>query len=220
MRDLPRSSQGKFRGHDRDVVLSFIASGSKNLIDAFVRCTGLRRGDECIGIRPQMEGSNSNVAPAFGAPPHLVDDSGALRAWFIEPAGALLQFARPVRGTTQMAEWLVGPAFDVLVQRFSGRRGLRVILDMREMTGRSASARAVLLANVLRVLPRIGHVVMLPSQHMGAEYMSVIELTVRIVNAMGLPLEVAHDLESVLADGAVRMAPARAANAQTSAAAR
>lgn len=167
-----------------------------------------------------MEGSNSIVAPAFGAPPHLVDDSGALRAWFIEPAGALLQFARPERGTTQMAEWLVGPAFDALAQRFSGRRGLRVILDMREMTGRSASARSILLANVLRVLPRIGSVVMLPSQHMGPDYMSIIELTVRMVKAMGLPIEVAHDLESVLGDGDVCIAAGRAPNTQTSAAAR
>jgi hypothetical protein len=166
-----------------------------------------------------MEGSDNIVAPAFGAPPDMVDDSGALRAWFIEPAGALLQFARRERGTTQMAEWLVGPAFDTLVQRFNGRRGLRVILDMREMTGRSASARAILLANVLRVLPRIGHVVLLPSQHMGSEYMGIVELTVRMVNAMGLRIEVAHDLESVLEDE-VRMAPARAANAQTSAVAR
>jgi hypothetical protein len=167
-----------------------------------------------------MEGSDSIVAPAFGAPPHMVDESGALRAWFIEPAGALLQFARPERGTTQMAEWLVGPAFDALVQRFNGRRGLRVILDMREMTGRSAIARAVLLANVARVLPRIGSVVMLPSQHMGDAYLSIVELTVQMVNAMGLRVEIAHDLESLLADDAVRLAAQRGANTQTSAAAR
>lgn len=167
-----------------------------------------------------MEGSNRIVEPAFGAPPHLVDDSGALRAWFIEPAGALLQFARPERGTTQMAEWLVGTAFDVLAQRFNGRRGLHVILDMREMTGRSASARSILLASVLRVLPRIGSVVLLPSEHMGPDYMNLIEQTVRIVSAMGLPIAVAHDLESVLGDGDVRLAAARAPNTQTSTAAR
>jgi hypothetical protein len=167
-----------------------------------------------------MEGSDSMVAPAFGTPPDMVDDSGALRAWFLEPAGALLQFARPERGTTQMAEWLVGPAFDTLVKRFNGRRGLRVILDMREMTGRSASARAILLANVMRVLPRIGSVVMLPSQHMGDAYMGIVELTVKMVNAMGLRVEIADDLESVLEGDDVHLAAPRAPNTQSSAAAR
>jgi hypothetical protein len=167
-----------------------------------------------------VQASETSVAPAFSVPPHLVDDSGALHAWFIEPAGALVQFVRPARGTTQMVEWLVGPAFERLAQRFSGQRGLRVIMDMREMTGRSAVARAMLIANVVRVLPRVGQVVMLPSRHMRGDYQSVVELAVRIVSAMGLPVHIAHDLEEVLAQHAIRLASPRATPVHTSSATR
>src|SRR5262249_45167483 len=82
-------------------------------------------------------GSESAVTPVFSAAPHILDDSGAMIGWFIEPAGVLMQLVRRTRGTVQMAEWLVGYGLDRLLQRFAGRRGLRVILDMREMTGRS-----------------------------------------------------------------------------------
>ena len=160
---------------------------------------------------------DSTAARAFSAPPHLVDDSGAMIAWFIEPAGVLLQFARSVRGTTPMAEWLVGTGFDRLVQRFPGQRNLRVILDMREMTGRSASARAVLIANVIRLRPRIGHVVLLPSRHMGGDYLGIVELAVRMVNAMGLRVEIEHDLDRLLARHATRVASARAPESEAAA---
>jgi hypothetical protein len=156
-------------------------------------------------------GSENAVAPVFSAAPHIIDDSGAMVGWFIEPAGVLMQLVRRTRGTVQMAEWLVGYGLDRLLQRFAGRRGLRVILDMREMTGRSASARALLIASATRALPRIGHVVVLPSRHMGEEYVTVVEVTARVVSAMGLRVDVEHDMDKVIARHAIRLGAPRAA---------
>jgi hypothetical protein len=164
-----------------------------------------------------IQAADTMPTRAFSAPPDLVDDSGAMIGWFIEPAGLLLQPAYPVRGTTQMAEWLVGPGFERLAQRFAGQRGLTIILDTREMTGRSASARALLIANATRVLPRVGRVVLLPSRHMGSAYLRVVEASASIVRAMGLRLDIEHDLDSTLAKHAVRLASSRASEATTTA---
>ncbi len=149
-------------------------------------------------------------APAFAVPPHVVDDSGSLVGWFVEPAGMLLQFAHEARGTTRMVEWMVGPVFERLIRRFPAQRGLRVVLDMRNMTGRAATARALLIANATRVLPRVGRVVLVPSRHMGSDYVRVVEVSARLVTAMGLPVDIEDTLEHALAKHAFRLAPARA----------
>jgi hypothetical protein len=166
-----------------------------------------------------MQADFEIAAPAFTARPHLVDDSGAVIGWFIEPAGVLVQVAHPTRGTTRMAEWLVGAGFDRLLQRFAGQGGgLRVILDMRDLTGRSATARALMIANAPRALRYVNHVVMLPSRHMRGDYLQIIELTARTVSAMGLRVDIEHDLQEVLTRYAIGLAAPR--QAETAAAAR
>jgi hypothetical protein len=164
-----------------------------------------------------IQATQSMPTPVFSAAPHLVDDSAAIAGWFIEPAGILLQLRSPTRGTTQMAEWVVDDAFARLIERFPGRRNLTVILDMRQMPGRSATARAVLIANAKRVLPRVGRVVLLPSRLIGGEYVRVVEITARMVSAMGLPVEVEHDLQRVFTRHGVRLAAASASEGGTSA---
>src|SRR4249919_1059913 len=90
-----------FIERDTRFVERAIAVGSKNFDRPICVLHRLAERRRMVSYTPSvMEGSNM-IAPAFAAPPHLVDESGALRAWFIEPAGALLQFARPDRGTTQ-----------------------------------------------------------------------------------------------------------------------
>ena len=138
--------------------------------------------------------------------PHATDPSGSVSARFIEPAGVLLQFQRPARGTTEMAEWLAGPGLTLLFERFPQSRELLVILDMRLMTGRSASARALLIQAGVRCVGRVGQAVVLPSQQMGEAYLQVVEAGVALVRLAGLRVEIEHDLPAVLARYAVRTA--------------
>jgi hypothetical protein len=136
--------------------------------------------------------------PAFSVPPHLTDPSGAIAVWWTDPAGGLMQLTRPARGTVEMAEWLVGPAFELLLARFTGVSDLRVILDMRQMTGRSATARAALLHRAKSVAGRIGHVVLLPSVHLGTTYFKIVEGTAMMLRLAGLPVDVEYGLERVM----------------------
>jgi hypothetical protein len=137
--------------------------------------------------------------PAFATAPHVIDPSGVIAAWWTEPPGVLMQFARPSRGTTEMAEWLVGPGFDLLLGRFPGARELRVVLDMRAMTGRSATARALMLQRAKTVHDHVAHVVLLPSQQLGPAYVKIVEGTAMMLRLAGLRVDVEHGLERVVA---------------------
>jgi hypothetical protein len=142
--------------------------------------------------------------PAFSTAPHVTDPSGVIVAFWTEPRGVLMQFSRPARGTTAMAEWLVGPGLELLLARFPGACDLRVILDMRMMTGRSATARAVLIQSAKAVHGRVGHVVLLPSTQLGRGYVAIVEGTARMLRLAGLPVDVEHGLAHVIARHGIR----------------
>jgi hypothetical protein len=146
-------------------------------------------------------------SPAFSVPPHVIDESGAIAGWFTEPPGVVLQFTRPTRGTNELSKWLVGPGYDLLVRRFPEACELRVVLDMRQMTGRSATARAVLIEHAKLVSQRLGRVIILPSVHLGAFYVKVVEATALALRAFGVRIEVEHSLERALARQELRVAP-------------
>ena len=51
--------------------------------------------------------------------PHLVDPSGVVGIWFTEPAGAVIQFLQPARGTVALARFLADTAYVELRRRFA-----------------------------------------------------------------------------------------------------
>ena len=149
--------------------------------------------------------ADSQQAGSVAAGAHVLDPSGTIAISFTEPPGAVLQLVRPARGTTEIAEWLAGPGLELLLQRFADARELRVILDMRRMTGRSASARAVLLQAGLRAAGRISHVVLLPSLHMGPAYLAVVETAAALLRLSGQRVDIEHDLAHVMERHGVRV---------------
>jgi len=146
-------------------------------------------------------------APCFVVSPHLIDPSGAIAVWWTDPPGAVMQLGEPTRGTTEMAEWLVGPAIDRLLQRFPGTGELRVILDMRQMTGRSATARALLMQCGKTVSRRLGQVVIVPSMLLGPTYIKIVEAAVLLVRMSGLRVEIEQNVERVFTPGLRAAAP-------------
>jgi hypothetical protein len=146
------------------------------------------------------------LSPPFALPPHVIDDSGVIAAWFTEPPGVVLQFTRPERGTTELARWLVGPGYNQLVRRFPDAQELRIVLDMRQMTGRAATARAVLIEHAKLVAPRLGRVIILPSVHMGAFYLKLVETTALMLRAFGVRIELEQSLERAIAKQELELA--------------
>jgi hypothetical protein len=148
--------------------------------------------------------SASSYASDFSGVPHIVDPTGSVAIYWIDPPGALVQLVQPTRGTSEMAHWLAGEAIDLLFSRFPGVDGLRIVLDMRRMTGRSAMARSILMNASGTAAGRIGHLVLLPSLHMGPAYLKVIEATCVALRLIGYRVDVEHDLESALKKYGVR----------------
>jgi hypothetical protein len=172
--------------------------------------------------RPALrcEGDGSTIEHHTGcpvwAPPDATDPTGLIAAFWTDPPGVLLQLTRPARGTTAMAEWLIGPLFDALVRRFPEGRDLRVVLDMRQMTGRSAIARALLIRHARTIAARLNHVVVIPSLHMGPTYVKVLEAAAVLLAAAGVPLAIEHNLDRALAKHGLRVDQPLAAGAAPS----
>lgn len=143
-------------------------------------------------------GEHSLKELSVAAPPYLVDPSGSLGLYWTDPPGVLVRFIRPARGTTEIAEWLTGVGLDLLAARFPVDHELRLILDMRQMVGRSATARSLLMRASATSRSRIKHVVLLPSVHLGPTYASVIEASAIVLRALGYRVHVEHDLERAL----------------------
>jgi hypothetical protein len=147
-----------------------------------------------------------SLSAPFAVAPHVTDPSGLVAAWWTDPPGVLVQLTGPARGTTEMAEWLIGPAFDQVVRRFPDASDLRVILDMRQMTGRSATARSLLLQRGKTLIGRVTHVVLVPSTLLGPAYIKVVEAAALLLRGAGLRVDVEASLERVIARHGVRAA--------------
>lgn len=149
--------------------------------------------------------SASSYASAFSGVPHIVDPSGAIAVYWTDPPGALVQVVQATRGTSEMAHWLVTEGLDLLLSRFPGVDNLQLVIDMRRMTGRSAMARSILMgASGGTAAERIGHVVLLPSVHMGPAYVKVIEATAVALRLIGYRVDVEHDLDEALRKHTIR----------------
>ena len=147
-------------------------------------------------------------SPAFAVPPHAQDESGVIACWFTDPPGVVLQFTCPARGTTELARWLCGPGYEQLLNRFPDAAELRVVLEMRQMTGRAATARAVLIEHGKLIAKRLGPVSILPSVHLGPFYVKLVEGTALMLRAFGLRIEIESSLERALAKQELRPAAA------------
>ena len=133
-----------------------------------MQCSGSSRwvGDRCKRSQlapiaahrtpPMSPSTNSTALAGFPTTPDVSDPSGLIAAYWTDPPGVVLRFVRPARGTAKLSEWLVGPAFELFTQRFPGETQLRIVLDMSQMTGRSATARAVLMQSAARFAPYVG----------------------------------------------------------------
>ncbi len=142
--------------------------------------------------------TNSASLAGFTTAPDLCDPSGLLAGYWTDPPGVLLRFVRSARGTTKLAEWLVGPAFERMMERFPGETQLRVVLDMAQMTGRSATARATLMHSAVRFVPFVGQLVIVPSLHMGTTYIKVVEASAAMLRLIGLRVDIEHSADRAL----------------------
>jgi hypothetical protein len=147
------------------------------------------------------------VPHAFAAPPTLYGPQRVLAAWLVEPAGALVQFVEPAKGTLEQATWLVDVGFHVLDAYYPRRDDLLFVFDLSNMVGRSAAARSVLLNAAKALRRRFSHIVVVPPKDYPPMYLQAFHASLALVRLLGLRVSVANSSADAIARYGLR--PAR-----------
>ena len=136
---------------------------------------------------------------AFATAPHLVDPSGAVAIWLTDPPGAVMQFTREAEGTVPLAKWIVGPALEHLLRRFTAPMKLVIVMDLGLMTGRDAAVRPILTETAKNLRPRIERSLIVPPVKTSAIYLASLHAAVSLLRVFGVPVET-QTLPSALAN--------------------
>lgn len=136
---------------------------------------------------------------AFAAPPRLYSPHGIAAGWLLDPPGALVQFVQPARGTLEQATWLVNDAFEVLDAEYPRQSELILVLDLYNMTGRSAAARSVLLNAAKLLYTRFAHAYVVPPAECPPMYLQAFHASIALVRLLGLRVSVVSSSAEVIA---------------------
>jgi hypothetical protein len=132
--------------------------------------------------------TDSSTIGAFERPPTL--RYAGLATWLTAPAGAVVQVVEPMRGTLDVANWLVGPAFDALDKRFPGNNSLIMVFDLALMTSRSAAARSVFLAKAREVGKRFSAGYFVPPISASPAYRQATRASLALIRSLGVRIEI------------------------------
>lgn len=94
-----------------------------------------------------------------------------------------------MRGTADAANWLVGPAFDVLDRHFPGNDSLILVFDLALLTSRSAAARSVFLAKARECGKRFSAGYFVPPLIASPAYRQATRASIALIRALGVRVE-------------------------------
>lgn len=138
------------------------------------------------------------IQPVFASEPDACSPDGALAGWLLQPPGALVQFVKPVKGTADLASWLVGPAFTVVDTYYPGRKDLWLVLDLTHMVGRSAAARSILLHSAKIMVSRFARVFVVPPFDYPPMYLKAFHASVAFARLVGMHVTVAGSSRAII----------------------
>jgi hypothetical protein len=138
------------------------------------------------------------IHPEFPSEPDLRGPDGAIALWLLDPPGALIQFTKPVKGTMDLANWLVGPAFATLDAQYPHNKELVLVLDLTHMAGRSAAARSILLHSAKVIGPRFARVFAVPPADYPPMYLKAFHASVAFARLLGMHITVAGSSRAVI----------------------
>lgn len=141
--------------------------------------------------------STVSTRPAFGRVPHM--SYGGAAVWFTSPPGAVVQLVEPVRGTLDLVNWIIGPAYDELDRRFPGRTALILVFDLQLMTGRSAASRSAFLAKARECGRRFSEGLFVPPRAATGAYRQSMAAAIALIRALGVHVEIAASAVSAVA---------------------
>ncbi len=142
-----------------------------------------------MAVMPELVRTNV-LQPVFSSEPDVRAPDGVVLGWLLDPPGMLIQFVKPVKGTADLASWLVGPAYATLEARYPDRKDLWFVLDLTHMEGRSAAARSILLHSAKVLGPRFSRVFVIPPSDYPPMYLKAFHASVAFARLLGIHVTV------------------------------
>lgn len=139
------------------------------------------------------------VSPVFAQPAELRCPFGPMWVWYSSPAGAVVQLMEACVFSREMAEWMVGPAHDTFSEHFAHRAQLRLLLDLRPMTSREPTVRAVIMEAGSRILHTFSHVRVVQPHKPQPLYMVTLKAAAALLTAFGPEVHIDSSIEEAMA---------------------
>jgi hypothetical protein len=98
----------------------------------------------------------------------------------------------------EMAEWIVGPGFAALNQRFPHGTELSLLLDLRPMLSREPAARPVIMSAATKHLGMFARVGVIAPAKPPPLYMTTLHAAVALLSAIGPEIRIFETLEGAL----------------------
>jgi len=136
--------------------------------------------------------------PVFASAPDLRFEGGQLVAWFTDPPGVVVQLTEATAFTKEMAEWMVGPGFAALHQRFPQGCKLQLLLDIRPMISREPAARAMFMSAATRHLFLFAKLGVIAPAKPPPLYMTTLHGAIALLSAIGPEISIFETLEGAL----------------------
>jgi hypothetical protein len=138
------------------------------------------------------------IQPAFTSEPDVRAPDGVILGWLLDRPGVLIQFVKPVKGTADLASWLVGPAFAAVDARYPEHKDLWFVLDLTHMEGRSAAARSILLHSAKVLGSRFSRVFVIPPCDYPPMYLKAFHASVAFARLLGIHVTVAGASHAII----------------------
>jgi len=138
------------------------------------------------------------VERVFTTEPDLRYEGDKLVIWFTDPPGAVVQLTEATVFTKGMAEWMVGPGFSALHERFARGTELRMLLDLRPMTAREPAARPVIMSAATRHMFMFAKLGVIAPAKPPPLYMITLHSAIALLSAIGPEIRIFETIDGAL----------------------
>jgi hypothetical protein len=135
----------------------------------------------------------------FPISPQLRSPGAEIVGFYTDPPGVVMQFAQPVKGTEELARWLLVHAIQQIFARFPGRNDILFVMDLRMMAGRELGARSLLVQHGPGLRHRFSHLYILPPLVAAPFYAGTLHTAASLLRTLGLHIDIEPSMERIFA---------------------
>jgi hypothetical protein len=173
--------------------------GSPNLVANVQRVTACvrRAGHWLYDCENMVLAATAALPIQFPTSPHIASPGGEVVGYYTDPPGVVMQFAHAVKGTEELARWLLVPAVQQIFTRFPGNNEIVFVMDLSMMTGREMGARALLIQHAPGMRHRFSRLFILPPLIAPPFYAGTLNTAAALLRTMSVNVDIVPSLEHI-----------------------